>query len=76
MLAALLGFIVAAFGIFRQTDWWPMVAVASAAVSTVGLVLFWTSPFTSLAVSALVFDLLVLAALLIFHWPTAVQTGG
>lgn len=41
-----------------------------------GLVLFWTRPSTSPAISALIFDVLVLTALLIFHWPTAVQTSG
>lgn len=71
-LVSLVGFLAAAFGIFRETDWWQTAAIVSAAVSTVGLVLFWSSPPTSPAISALIFNLLVLAALLIFHWPTAV----
>ncbi|MBX3060539.1 MAG: hypothetical protein KF770_29125 [Anaerolineae bacterium] len=74
-LVSLVGFVAAAFGIFRETDWWQTVAVVSAAVSTVGLVLFWTRPSTSPALSALIFNLLVLAALLIFHWPLAAQTS-
>lgn len=74
-LVSLVGFWAAAFGIFRETAWWQTVAIVSAAVSTVGLILFWTRPSTSPAISALVFNLLVLAALLIFHWPPAVQAG-
>lgn len=74
-LVSLVGFLAAAFGISRETDWWQMVAVVAAAVSTVGLVLFWTRPSTSPAISALVFNLLVLAALLIFHWPPVVQAS-
>lgn len=74
-LVALVGFLATAFGIFRETAWWQTAAVVSAAVSTVGLILFWSRPAISPAISALVFNLLVLAALLIFHWPSAVQTG-
>lgn len=74
-LVALVGFLAAAFGIFRETAWWQTAAVVSAAVSTAGLVLFWTRPSTSPAISALIFNLLILAALLIFHWPTAAQTS-
>lgn len=74
-LVALVGFVAAAFGFFREVAWWQTAAMVSAAVSTVGLVLFWTRPSTSPAISALVFNLLVLAALLIFHWPPAVQTS-
>lgn len=74
-LVSLGGFVAAAFGIFRETDWWQSVAIGAAAVSTVGLVLFWTRPSTSPAISALVFNLLVLAALLIFHWPPVVQAS-
>ena len=72
-LVALVGFLAAAFGMFQETDWWQMAAIVSASVSTVGLVLFWTRPSTSPAISALIFNLLVLAALLIFHWPPVVQ---
>jgi hypothetical protein len=67
------GFVAAAAGIFRETAWWPALAVISAAVSALGLILFWASPATSPAISAMVFNLLVLGGLLVFHWPAAVR---
>ena len=74
-LVALLGFLAAAFGIFRETSWWQMVAIVAATVSTVGLILFWSKPVTSPAISALVFNLIILVSLLVFHWPAAVQAS-
>lgn len=74
-LVALVGFVAAAFGIFRETDWWQMAAIMSAVVSTVGLILFWTRPTTSPAVSALVFNLLILISLLVVRWPPVGQTS-
>ena len=70
-LVALAGFVAAAFGIFRQTDWWQTGAIVSAIVSTVGLILFWSQPTTSPAVSALIFNLFILISLLVFHWPAS-----
>lgn len=74
-LVALVGFLVAAFGIFRETDWWQTAAVVSTAVSTLGLILFWSKPVTSPAISALVFNLIILVSLLVFHWPAAQASG-
>lgn len=74
-LVSLVGFLAAAFGIFSETDWWQMAAIVSAAVSTVGLVLFWSKPATAPAISALIFNLLVLVSLLVFHWPPAAQVS-
>ena len=75
-LAALFGFLAAAFGIFREMAWWSAAAFVSAAVSTVGLILFWSKPVTSPAISALVFNLIILVSLLVFHWPAAAQASG
>lgn len=72
-LAVIVGFTAVAIGIFRLSDWWRIVAIGAAAVSTVGLLLFWANPVNSPVVSALVFNLLVLAALLFFHWPPLTQ---
>lgn len=72
-LVAMLGFLAAAFGIFREAAWWQSVAIAFAVISTVGLVLFWNKPATSPAISALVFNLLILISLFIFHWSPVVQ---
>lgn len=74
-LAALVGFLAAVFGIFRETGWWQTAAIVSAAVSTVGLILFWTRPATSPAISALIFNLIILVSLLVFHWPAAAQAS-
>lgn len=73
--AALVGFLAAAFGIFRETAWWQTVVIVSAAVSTLGLILFWSRPVTSPAVSALVFNLLILVSLLVFHWPSTAHSS-
>jgi hypothetical protein len=75
-LVALVGFTAAAIGILRMAEWWRTVALVAAAVSTVGLLLFWANPVNSPVVSALVFNLLVLGILLIFNWPPVAQPTG
>jgi len=75
-LVAIFGFVAAAVGLFQMSDWWQQLAIIAAIVSIVGLLLFWVNPPGSPVISALVFDLLVLVALLVFHWPVAVQAGG
>jgi hypothetical protein len=68
-LAVTLGFLGAAVGLFGQANWWRTVAIAASALSVIGLALFWTNPATSPVFSALVFNLVVLLALLVLHWP-------
>lgn len=75
-LAALVGFVTVAVGLFNQTGWWRTAALLSAAVSIVGLLLFWSNPVPSPVFSALVFNLLLLASLLLFHWPPVAQAAG
>jgi hypothetical protein len=75
-LAAVVGFTAVAIGLFNMTEWWRTVAIVAAAVSTVGLLLFWTNPVGSPVLSALVFNLVMLGALLIFHWPPVAQPTG
>lgn len=67
---ALAGFVAAAIGLFAQQGWWRTVAPASAGVSLLGLVLFWINPPASSILSAGIFDLAVLVALLLVHWPS------
>jgi hypothetical protein len=74
-LVATLGFCAVAVGIFTQTEWWRSLAVVSAVVSIVGLVLFWANPAASSAYFALAFDAAVLVALLVFHWPSTEMIG-
>lgn len=73
--AVLVGFLAAAVGLYQSTDWWRLVAVYAAALSTLGLILFWARPTTSPIISALLFNLLVVAVLGLFRWSPLVQAG-
>lgn len=75
-LLAVVGFTAVAIGFFKMADWWRTVAIVATAVSTLGLILFWVTPVSSPILSALVFNLAVLGALLVFHWPPAAQLTG
>lgn len=70
-IIATLAFIAAAVGLFGQQEWWRPLAVLAAVVSTIGLILFWVAPVTQPVAAALVVNLVVIGALLIFHWPPA-----
>jgi hypothetical protein len=72
-IVVIAGFIGVAIGIFSESEWWRPLAIAASMVSAVGLLLFWARPVSSPVVSALVFNMLVLGSLLIFHWPPATQ---
>jgi hypothetical protein len=74
-LVALIGFCAAAYGLATQQSWWRNAAVIAAVVSIVGLILFWTSPLTSPALSAFVFDAVVLFALVVLHLPGPETVG-
>lgn len=75
-LVAIFGFLAAAVGLFQMSDWWQQLAIIAAIVSIVGLLLFWVNPPGSAAISAVAFDVLVLVALLVFHWPAVAQAAG
>lgn len=64
------GFTLSALGLYAQTSWWRWLIIASALVSLAGLLLFWGPGTTSSPLFALIFDVLVLVALLLLHWPT------
>lgn len=74
-IAVIVGFLAAAVGLYQSTDWWRLVAIYAAALSTLGLILYWARPATSPTLSAIIFNLLVLAALAIFHWDPLVQAS-
>ena len=74
-IAAMVGFLAAAVGIFGESTWWRTAAIVSSVVSAVGLVLFWSSPAQSPVILALIFNVLVLGTLLILKWPTVAQIG-
>jgi hypothetical protein len=67
-IVAIVGFSVAAVGFWTHTDWWRALAIVSSIVSGAGIILFWSNPPSSPAISALVFDVIVLATLLVFRW--------
>lgn len=72
---AILGFVAVAFGMFQQSGSWRTIAIASSLVSAIGVILFWSNPVSSPAISALVFDIIVVVALLIFRFPPSTLIG-
>lgn len=74
-LAATLGFVAVAVGIFGQKEWWRMLAVGSAGLSLFGLALFLDRQPTPPMLNAALFDLAVLAALLWLHLPPKSVVG-
>lgn len=74
-LLAIAGFVAVAVGLLGQLSWWREVAIGSALVSMVGLLLFWSSPVSSSTLAPLVFDVVVLLALLVLRWPPASLVG-
>jgi len=70
-VASMLGFIAAAVSLaLLPTEAWRLLAIGSAVISLVGIVLFagtWP-PFNTLA--ALAANIVVLGALLVAHWPS------
>ena len=74
-LAATVGFVTVAVGMFGQQEWWRGLAIGSAAVSILGLVLFWGAPVSSSTFLPLLFDIAVLVALLLLRWPPSSLVG-
>jgi len=71
----LVAFVVASGGLFLQAAWWRPLAIAASVVSAALIVAMWDGLPTSPAISALVFDAVVLAALLIARWPSEETIG-
>ena len=74
-IAAIIAFGVVVVGLVGQHGWWRTAAIIAALISIVGLILFWPTPVTAPVLSALVFNLLLLAALLIVRWPSVEAIG-
>ena len=66
-----IGFVVAGVGVLQQQGWWRTLAVASAVISLLVAALFVQGP----PFNAAVFDVVILAALLWAHWPSATLIG-
>jgi hypothetical protein len=74
-LAALIGFIGAALALLGWVvphDWWRMLAVVSAVVSLIAVVLFWDALIALFPhkVGALAVNIATLVCLLVLNWPT------
>jgi hypothetical protein len=69
-LAAMLGFVISGVGMFANQPWWVPLAVASALVSLVLVVLYF-NVWLSLAV---LLNAAIAAALLWTNWPSEVST--
>jgi hypothetical protein len=74
-LVALAGFIAVAVGIMGQSAWWRSLAIGASVVSLVALALFVDKNPTQPAISAGLFDVAVLVALLVLRWPTSAIVG-
>ena len=73
--AAIVLFTAGVAGFVTDHEWWRPITIAASIVSIAGLVLFWDGIATSSAVFALAFDVVLLVALLVAHWPS-VETAG
>jgi len=74
-VAVIIGYAVALVGLWDEQSWWRTAAIAASVLSTVGLALFWANPPASSVVFALIFNLLVVGALLLAQWPSAASVG-
>ncbi|HEX5013516.1 MAG TPA: hypothetical protein VFV72_05080 [Candidatus Limnocylindrales bacterium] len=68
-------FVAGVGGFLVGTDWWRAATIAAAAVSIVGIVVFWDGIATGSAVFALLADVVILGVLLLAHWPSTELAG-
>ena len=69
---ATLSFVIAGAGVLAQADWWVIVLVGAAIVSSVTILLFWDGSFGMLVqkgMLGLLINIVLLISLLIFNWP-------
>ena len=64
-LIPLIGFVAVCWGYLNHQGWWPQLALASAAISLAMIVLWWGGLVVGSAFFALVFDLAVIAVVLL-----------
>jgi hypothetical protein len=77
MLAGLAAaaFVAAGVGLIGLAAWWRVLAVGAAVLSMVVIVALWNGVPTSSAAFALAFDVVILVALVVVHWPSAETIG-
>jgi hypothetical protein len=71
-LLVTIGFVAGSIGIFGQQEWWRLLVIGSAALSTVTILLFWDGQMQLLVekgLLGLVINLIILFALLVLKWP-------
>ena len=73
--AATVLFVAAGTGLLLAMEWWRPIAVVAAAVSLVGILVFWDGILTASAVPALIVDVAVIVGLLVAHWPSVDAVG-
>ena len=74
-LVVIAGFMAAGVGLLGQYGWWRTLAVASAGVSLLALVLFLNGGQVQPVLSAALMDVAILVALLLVHWPAVDLVG-
>jgi hypothetical protein len=70
-LVAMVGYFAAGIGLLQMQGWWRTLAVTASAVSLVVSVLY----IQGAPLNAAVADVVILAALLLLHWPSAELVG-
>ena len=68
-------FVAAGVGLIGLAAWWRVLAVGAAVLSMVVIVALWNGVPTSSAAFALAFDVVILVALVVVHWPSAETIG-
>jgi hypothetical protein len=74
-VAVAAAFVIAAGGIVIQTSWWRSLAIGAGVASIALIAAMWDGIPSSPAVSALAFDVAVIAALVVAHWPSTDLVG-
>jgi hypothetical protein len=74
-LVVIAGFLAAGIGLLGQDAWWRTLAVGSAGVSLLALLLFVSSGSTQPVLSAAVMDVAILVALVAIRWPSVDLVG-
>jgi hypothetical protein len=63
-------FLVGVAGFVRNDDWWRTATIAAAAISLIGTVVYCDGIKQPSGVAALIFNILVLGALVVARWPS------
>lgn len=74
-LVVIVGLMAAGVGLLGQQSWWRTLAVGSAGVSLLALILFAGGIGTQPLLSAALMDIAILVALLWVQWPSAALVG-